>query len=148
MATASPANYDYVKKVGATKVFDYHDSDVAQQIRSAAPQKIELVFDAVSENGSTQQAFEVLGDKGVVILVLPAPTSVPNGVKAQTTLAMNLFDDPRTDHLWETFLEPALAQGKIITHPVAVRPGGLNGVQKVFDEHSQGVSGVKLVVNL
>ena len=64
LATASSANFDYVKSLGATQVFDYKAADVIEQIKAATGDNLRLVFDAF---GSHDTSVKALGKEGGVV---------------------------------------------------------------------------------
>lgn len=47
LATASTQNFDLVKSLGASHVFNYHDADVLKQIQKAAPEGVNAIVDFV-----------------------------------------------------------------------------------------------------
>lgn len=86
VSTASPANHDAVKALGADVVVDYKDEDVVQKL-VAALEGTEFggVYDAISEKGSIEAAAEVaqkVGGKQFIATVLPPPENLPGNVKA------------------------------------------------------------------
>ena len=58
---------------GATRVFDYWDEDVVEQIRKAAPNgKIDVVLDCVGDEGHTIKPIsKVVGARSRVGILLP-----------------------------------------------------------------------------
>jgi NADPH:quinone reductase-like Zn-dependent oxidoreductase len=54
LGVAGAANHDFVKSLGASEVFDYHDADWAQQVRTAAPGGVDLLLDCAG--GQTRDA--------------------------------------------------------------------------------------------
>ncbi|VDC06801.1 unnamed protein product [Peniophora sp. CBMAI 1063] len=73
-ATASPSAHEEVKALGASRVFDYKDPDVASKIREAAGEKgIIYALDAVSEKGTTDMVIDSISPTrgGKVMIVLP-----------------------------------------------------------------------------
>lgn len=80
VATASPSNFAYVKSLGADVVIDYHDGDKAvAEIIEATGGKLSLVYDAISEHGSTALSVRAIGPSGgKITTVLPVNDSVKN----------------------------------------------------------------------
>jgi NADPH2:quinone reductase len=70
---ASAGNHDYLRSLGASEVFDYHDPGWVDQVRAAVPGGIDLLFDATG--GQTRdQAIGAVRDGGRVIsIVLAGP---------------------------------------------------------------------------
>ena len=73
LGVASPGNHDYLRKLGASAVFDYHDADWAQQVRATVPGGVDLLLDC--SGGTTRdQAIGAVRDGGRVIsIVLSTP---------------------------------------------------------------------------
>jgi NADPH:quinone reductase-like Zn-dependent oxidoreductase len=158
-ATASPANHDYVKSLGATEVFDYRDKSVAQNILDAAKKRglqVTKVFDSISENGSLKLASDVLtgGGKGgelAIVLHWPADDPKPEGVDVSLTVAMRSGQDQSELGAWffNEWLQKALEEKSVVPAPkIQLVDGGIGATQKVFDMLKQGVSATKLVVEV
>jgi NADPH2:quinone reductase len=73
LGVASPGNHDYLRKLGASAVFDYHDAGWAQQVRATVPGGVDLLLDC--SGGTTRdQAIGAVRDGGRVIsIVLSTP---------------------------------------------------------------------------
>lgn len=158
-ATASPSNFEYVKSLGATAVFDYRDPNVVSNILEAAEEaglKIRKVFDAITENGSYKLASDVLvasgsGGKLVTVWKWPADEPKPEGIETVMTVALRHGQDQTEIGAWffNEWLEEAMANGTVVPAPrVQLVDGGINATQKVFDMLKSGVSATKLVVKL
>ncbi|KAI5481617.1 dehydrogenase [Pseudohyphozyma bogoriensis] len=150
VATASPANAEYVKSLGAEVVVDYHDAKKAvQEIKEATGGNLGLVVDAVSENGSTAAAVKAIGPRGGVIsLVLPVDKSVLDGrtdIQLVSSGARIVFEKPAFLDAFR-FLTEALEAKKFKPNNVEVIPRGLLGVDEGFRrQRAHQISGVKLV---
>jgi NADPH:quinone reductase-like Zn-dependent oxidoreductase len=69
VAVASPPNHDYLLRLGAGEVFDYHAADWAQQVRAAVPGGVDLLFDGAG--GQTRdQALDAVRDGGRAISII------------------------------------------------------------------------------
>ncbi|KAF8530064.1 GroES-like protein [Hysterangium stoloniferum] len=151
-ATASPANFDYVKSLGADRVFNYHEADVVDQIRAAAGDKLSRVYDAISENGSVENAAKVItAPSGRVSVILDVPTPDPSteNVKVVQTGAAKAGTDPEIGQRVYGLLQASLDQGKFTPNRVKVIPGGLLGVNEGFQlGRTHKVSGEKLVYRI
>jgi len=73
LAVASPDNHDYLRSLGASEVFDYHDADWAEQVRAVASGGVDLLFDGAG--GQTRdQAIGAVRDGGrAMFIVLQGP---------------------------------------------------------------------------
>jgi NADPH:quinone reductase len=76
LGVASRANHDFVRSLGATEVFDYHDADWVQQVRAAVPGGVDLLFDAAG--GQTRdQAVGAVRDGGRMVSIILSETPGP-----------------------------------------------------------------------
>ncbi|ODV89699.1 hypothetical protein CANCADRAFT_32875 [Tortispora caseinolytica NRRL Y-17796] len=165
VATASPHSFDLVKKLGATAVLDYHDSDVAEQIRKLTNDSLELGIDTISEDKSIPTAVEAFGSKGGKLALLLPYSSQPRKdvellfVLAYTSMAGHHcrhfgkdvepeMSKPSSDY-WEAF-EKTVFAGKYIEQAIKLNDGGLNAVSSVLDAVKTGKvpSGYKAVVKI
>jgi len=149
ISTASPANHDYVKSLGAEHVFDYHDADVVEKIRKAAGPNLSLVYDAISEGNSPELSVKSVtaASGGSVAAILPVPAGVSTEkVKIVQTGAIKAQEDPENGKAVYGVLEELLSRGTFIPNRVKIIPGGLNGVAHGFELGRQHkVSGEKFV---
>lgn len=86
IATASPANFDFVKSLGVKEVFDYKEKDVGNTIVEAVKKCGEFagVYDAISSPEALKLSIEMaekLGG-GFVAATLAPPEELPKNVKA------------------------------------------------------------------
>jgi NADPH:quinone reductase-like Zn-dependent oxidoreductase len=158
-ATASPHNFDLLRKLGADHVFNYRDADVGAQIRKASNDKLKLAFDCIAEHGSPEIcAAAISSSGGDISLLLPPPKEFSRkDVDIRWTLGYTALGDKYSDdfpanqedyefgsRFWK-LSEELINSGKIKTHPVEVR-NGLDGVTQGLQDLKDGkVSGVKLV---
>jgi NADPH:quinone reductase-like Zn-dependent oxidoreductase len=158
IATASPHNFDLLRKLGADQVFDYKEADVGAKIRKATNDKLKLVFDCIAEGNSFEiTAAAISSSGGHMSALLPVNDYPRNDVKTQFTFAYTALGEKYSDRVqasqedydfgakfWKQ-AEEWLNSGKLKTHPVEVR-NGLEGVpQGLQDLKDNKVSGVKLV---
>lgn len=69
IATASAANHDYVRGLGAHAVVDYRQGDFVSAVRAWAPEGVDVVYDTVG--GEVQQrSAEVVKPGGVLVSIL------------------------------------------------------------------------------
>lgn len=157
-ATASEKNHGYLKGLGATRVFDYKDPNVIQNIIKAVKEDgvtIDVAFDAA---GQIKSCGEILketksGDNALLSEAPPIPKDAPTieGVEV-------VFVDAPSDEkerqvffrsVWNQWINENLANGSLVPSPKAkVIPGGLEAINEALDELKAGVSGVKLVLEV
>ncbi|PVH97219.1 oxidoreductase-like protein [Periconia macrospinosa] len=165
VTTASPEHFDLVKSRGADVVFDYHDADCAQKIREYTKGSLPYVLDCVSTADSYKLIAsalpETLEAPAQMVTLLPADAWPRKDITPTVLLAYTSFGKaftkfgvdfpPIPAHFdfgvkWWSFSREILASGKVKTHPVALRGGGLGGIPNGIEEHAKGqVRGVKLV---
>ncbi|VDC06799.1 unnamed protein product [Peniophora sp. CBMAI 1063] len=99
-ATASPSAHEYVKALGASRVFDYKDPDVVSKIREAAgEQGIIYGLDSVSEQSSTTSTIDAMSSTrdGHLMILLPVPDETQNrrpNIKVELALAYTVLGYP------------------------------------------------------
>ncbi|KAL8783819.1 MAG: hypothetical protein Q9213_004365 [Squamulea squamosa] len=157
-AVASPHHHSKTREYGASHVFDYNDSNVLTNIANAAKQSgdtIRLAFDAISENGSSEQVVSVVeqqgGGKVVVTLPFPETAKKPDNIEILPTVAARINMDAKDFGAWlfNDFLEKSLVDKTFVPSPAIEKvEGGLASVQKALDLHRKGLSGKKLVIPL
>ncbi|MCJ1482172.1 hypothetical protein MMC06_002335 [Schaereria dolodes] len=157
-ATASPANHEYVKKLGAKAVFDYKDSHVVESMIAAAKKEgleIRYAFDAIAEHGSSPKTASIVSafGWGKMCATLPWPADSPKveNVMGSSTAAFRICTDQQGFGRWlfNDWLQGALADGSFVPSPSIEKvEGGLGSVQKALDMHMKGISGKKLVLPL
>lgn len=159
IATASPRNFDLVRKLGADEVFDYKDPDCGAKIREATKDNLKLVFDTISEKSSVAISCAALSTQGGHYSSFPPVKARPrddvkySSTLAYTALGVKFSDDyPASQADYEfgvkfwRLSEELINSGKIKAHPVEVRAGGLDVVPQGLQDLKDGnISGVKLV---
>jgi NADPH:quinone reductase len=87
LGVASPASHDYLRRLGASEVFDYHQPGWAEQVRAVAPGGVDLLFDAAG--GPTRdQAITAVRDGGrVVSIILSGPLTLDRGITGESFAA-------------------------------------------------------------
>lgn len=158
-ATASPQHHEYLKGLGASRVFDYKSDDVLKEIVDAAKED-GLVFKVGYHATGSQQlsvdVIEALRGNGEKVKLAIAPI-VDGSVKVPETVEtafVSAPDDLEARHeqcswIFKTWLQEKLATGQVVVSPkIKVVEGGLESADKALDELKAGVSGVKLVLEL
>ena len=177
IATASPKNNEYLKKLGADEVFDYKSATVVADIASAF--KGREAAGAISlGRGSVQKCIDVLGKckgnkfvaqatmdtsafpKGALdfppfvlsMVGLVVSTGIRSTIKGVSTKMINGSDLAFNEvgkAVFEDFLPAVLEAGKFIPAPEPQIVGqGLGHIQEAMDMSKKGVSAKKLVVKL
>lgn len=97
LVTASPHNHEALRKLGATKCFNYRDADVLDQIREFARRSgtnLHLAFDTIGYAGSAHMAewcYSCCIEGAKVVTTIPHP----NALKCFATRADDItFDGP------------------------------------------------------
>lgn len=178
ITTASPKNFDYVRRLGATEVFDYHSGTVVVDIIEALKNKQSAGAIAIG-NGSLEACIDIIaaskGRKFVSQASVPWPETMPsstmgimsvmssivwynvsnwfkskvNRVGSKFIFGSDLMVNEVSRVIYEDYLPTALAEGKYITAPEPQIVGkGLEYVQEALDVIMKGVSAKKVVVSL
>ncbi|TDL20447.1 GroES-like protein [Rickenella mellea] len=153
ITTASKANHDYVKSLGAKHVFDYRDANVVEEIRKAAGNNLSLVYDTVSTPATVKQSVESITSPtgGSIATILPSADSSlsTDTVKIVSTGSIKAFEHPEIGRALYALLAVLLEKKILKTNPVKVIDGGLNGVNEGFELGRQGkVSAEKFVYRI
>ncbi|KAF1974046.1 GroES-like protein [Bimuria novae-zelandiae CBS 107.79] len=147
VTTASPENFELAKSRGADAVFDYHDPECARLIKDYTKGQLKYVLDCVSTESSYKLIADALPETtdtpAQVVTLLPADTwprkdITPTAILAYTSLGKPFtkfgVDFPEIPPHFEfgvmfwKLSQKLLGEGKIKTHPVALRTGGLGGI--------------------
>ena len=151
ITTASPKNFQYVKKLGATQVFDYNSETVIADLIEAFKGKTSAGALAIG-NGSADPCAEVVSKssgKKFVALANPPPKELPGGVGFKFIFGSDLKDNEVGPAIFVDFLPKALGGGSFIAAPDAQVVGkGLESIQSGLDMLKKGVSAKKLVISL
>lgn len=159
ITTASPKNFDYVKKLGASQVFDYNSTSIVDELIDAFEGKniagalaIGNVLAAGNGAAAAAACLEVVdkskGNK-FVALAMRVPENTPSGVGARFIFGSSLKDNEVSAAVYGDYLPKALAEGKYIAAPDPHVVGkGLEHIQAAFDLQKKGVSAKKVVVTL
>ena len=105
ITTCSPRNFDLVKQLGASEIFDYRDTDVAKKIASAEP-NLEYVFDTIGSKTSSETGSQAMHNGGKLCTVRPGKANtenVPKNVEVSDVLVWTAF---LGDHSFAEFYWP------------------------------------------
>ncbi|CAB4252280.1 similar to Saccharomyces cerevisiae YNL134C Putative protein of unknown function with similarity to dehydrogenases from other model organisms [Maudiozyma barnettii] len=171
IAVASKKHEALLKEFGADDVFDYHDKDVVQQIKSKY-NNIQHLIDAVSEQYTIRQVYQCAADdlpvtimQLVFLTINDIPTEIRrDNVKIISTLIYSVtgyevkigeYTFPpnpiyrRDVSKFINFIAPKIQQGGISNMPVKICKNGLDDVPGLIDKLRKGeVRGEKLVTIL
>jgi NADPH:quinone reductase-like Zn-dependent oxidoreductase len=157
-STASPKNFELVKRLGASRVFDYNSPTVVSDLIGAFKGKICAGAIGIGQALSTkttslnEACIEVVAkSEGAkfVALAQPPPENILPGVEAKFIWGTSLKDDEVGKAIYEDFLPKALAQGQFVASPEPLVVGkGLDFVQEALKVQMAGVSAKKVVVSL
>ncbi|OBT66456.1 hypothetical protein VE03_03697 [Pseudogymnoascus sp. 23342-1-I1] len=159
ISTSSPKNFDYLRGLGASAVFDYASPTVTADIlaafkgkKSAGAVAIGGVDPAVN-NGIAKACLDVVdgseGRKFVAMAVHFDPKQLPEGVGAKFIFGSDLKDNEVGPAVFEHFLPKALEEGVFRCAPEPLVGGqGLESIQGAFALGQKGVSAQKVVVTL
>ncbi len=153
ITTASPKNFEYVKKLGASQVFDYNSKTIVDELVHAfTGQTTAGVFLSVGAPGVFEACADTLlkteGDKFIAACMHP-PKEVPDGISTKFIFASDLKDNEVSKVVYVDFLGKALAKGTYIAAPEPEVVGkGLEYIQAALDVQKKGMSAKKVVVSL
>ncbi|KAF2966873.1 hypothetical protein GQX73_g6705 [Xylaria multiplex] len=152
ITTASPHNFDYVKKLGASQVFDYNSPTVHEDLLSAFKSKtLAGVMDCIGAPAwdiCVDVALKTSGNKFVATTKRGFPDP-PEGVTLQAVFGLTIKDDEMGKAIYEDFLPKALETGSYKPAPEPLVAGhGIESVQAAVDLHRAGVSAQKVIVKL
>jgi len=175
MSTSSPKNFELLKSLGASHVFDYNDPDVIGKIVKAMNGKTSAGAMAIGEN-STFHCLDVLGNckgnKHIAMVTFPVPqqpkrfavvqilfyfitSMVSIAIKSRVRGIKTSFvwgavaHSPVGDAVYVNYLPEALANGTFRAAPEALVVGeGLEVIQRALVVQKRGVSAKKVVVKL
>ncbi|KAJ4373998.1 hypothetical protein N0V83_002737 [Neocucurbitaria cava] len=174
-STSSPKNFDLLKSLGASEVFDYKDPAVINDIVKAMDGRKTAGAIAIGEN-SVFHCLDVLGrcrgDRHIALATFPIPSqpkrfaalqivfyfvtatisiaikSRLRGIKTSTIFG-SVAHSPVGDAVYVRYLPEALATGKFRATPEPMVTGeGLEAIQDALDIQKKGISAKKIVVKL
>ena len=152
VTTSSQKNFEYVKKLGASEVFDYKDPTVNDDLVSCFKTKtIAGALDCIGGDAWTicmDVVHKSTGTKFVSTTKRGCPDP-PQGVTVKHIFATTIKDNEVGKAIYENFLPKALKAGTFVPAPEPLIAGkGLGSVQGAVDLLQKGVSATKVVVTL
>ncbi|CEL11134.1 hypothetical protein ASPCAL14240 [Aspergillus calidoustus] len=149
--TASPKNFEYVKSLGASQVWDYRSPTIVEDIVAAFSGKVSAGALAIGDGaaGPCAEIISRVEGKKFVSLASPAKSQLAGGVSSKFIFGGDLKDNEVGPAIFEAFLPKALEAGTFQAKPSGEVVGhGLEAIQKGLDDLKAGVSAKKLVVTL
>jgi len=156
--TASEKHHEYLKTLGASKVFDYRDDSVVEKIARAAKDDgitIDFGYDAVGQLESCLEVLKRCKGQEVAKLASAIPLSEDSpkveDVESRFVQAPKDVEERKElfHFIFAIWLKDKLAKGDFVPSPkIKVIEGGLESLDKGLDELKKGVSGVKLVLEI
>ena len=152
VTTASPKNFEYVKKLGASEVFDYNSSTVGDDLVNTFKEKtIAGALDCIGGPAWGVCIDVVRKSSGAKIVATTKPgfPDAPEGVTIKSVFGTTIKDNQVGKAVYEDFLPEALKAGSFVPAPEPLISGkGLESVQEAVGLHQKGVSARKVVVSL
>lgn len=152
VSTASPKNFQYVKKLGASQVVDYNNATAVDDVLSACKGKIMAgALDCIggSATVSCMAIMQKLDGNRTVVTVKPASNEPSEGVTVQFVEGSALKDNAVGPAIYGEFLLKAWKSGSFKPAPEPLIVGkGLEKVQDGIDLMQKGMSARKVVVSL
>lgn len=152
ITTASPKNFEYAKRLGATQVYDYNRPTITEDLLNAFKDKtIAGALDCIGGT-STKVCMDIVhkskGDKIISSTKRDWPDP-PQGLTMCSIFGTTLKDNAVGKAIYEDFLPKALDAGTFIPAPEPLVAGkGLESLQGAVDTVAKGISAKKVVVLL
>jgi NADPH:quinone reductase-like Zn-dependent oxidoreductase len=151
ITTASPKNWDYVKKLGASHVFDYRSDTIVADIVKAFEGKESAGALAIGQEvtGTCAEIVSKIGGKQFVASANMVPPTLPDGVTAKFIFGGDLKDNEVGPAIFVDFIPKGLKSGTFVPSPPSRVIGkGFETIQGGLNELPKGISASKLVVAL
>jgi NADPH:quinone reductase-like Zn-dependent oxidoreductase len=153
ITVASPKNFDYVKRLGASQVFDYNSHTVVEEILGAFQGKaLTGVLDCIGGSACWIPCCEVAKRSAgfkIVVTTKPGWPEPPKGVDIKFVQGTGLKNDEVGKSIFEDFLPSALESGAFIPAPDPLVAGeGLGSIQEAIHLQAKGMSAKKVIVLL
>ncbi|KAI9034990.1 zinc-binding alcohol dehydrogenase family protein [Aspergillus affinis] len=154
VATASPANHQFLKDLGASAVFDYKSPSVVEDIvKELQGSEIAGIYDAITTDQSLEPVAAIarlIGSHDIA--TVNYRESSPEGVNFKMVICYALAFSPHEkigEAVWGEFVPKALASGQLQAKldPFVVGHG-LSEIQRAVDLQKAGISAKKVVVTL
>lgn len=156
--TASERHHEYLKGLGASRVFDYHGEDVVERIVEAVKEdgvELRLGYDAVAQLKPCLDILKELKGEGTARLAEARP--IAEDAPKVEGIEVKFMSSPTNEEermeffhfVFGVWLKEKLETGEFVPSPkIQILEGGLEGANKGLDVLRNGVSGVKLVLEV
>ncbi|KAL9612464.1 MAG: hypothetical protein Q9167_002936 [Letrouitia subvulpina] len=152
VTTASPKNFQYVKRLGASEAFDYNTPTVGDDlVKYLQNRTIAGALDCIGGSASSICMEVVLKSSGAKFVAttkrgFPDP---PEGVVIKQVFGSTIKNNQVGKAVYVDYLPKALDAGTFVPAPEPLIAGsGLDSLQGAVDLYKQGVSATKIVVTL
>ncbi|KAG9505314.1 hypothetical protein J7337_002281 [Fusarium musae] len=158
ITTASPKNFDYLKKLGASQTFDYNSPTIKDDLLAAVKGK--AVAGTIANGGLNVSVYPSIVEACAAV-ALSSPDNcklvpltmvprfpVPDSVETKFVIPL-ATDKDLASWIFNDYISEALANGSFVPAPEAEIVGhGLGGLQSALDTLDAGVSAKKIVVTM
>ncbi|GAB1526957.1 hypothetical protein RhiTH_010131 [Rhizoctonia solani] len=154
VTTASAQHANFLRSLGATRVFDRNVDTTT--VQSAFPTPVSLVLDSISIAATQEFAFEVLITQSLVpdahiVLMLPPTNSLKEKISGEKVAVHTAYGSSHrfkdlTMPFWRN-IEQWIKDGKFVPNRVQVVKGGLAALPEAIDISRKGLSCVKIVIH-
>lgn len=152
IATASAKNFEYVKQLGASEVFDYKSESVVDDLVEAFKGRTFAgVLDCIGFEAAklSVEVVKRVAGRGAVASTKGGVDDLPEGVTLTKIFGITLRDNGVGKAVYADYLPQALAKGSFVPSPEPLVQGnGLEHVQAGIDRLMEGVSAAKVVVTI
>ncbi|KAJ4259739.1 hypothetical protein NW762_007670 [Fusarium torreyae] len=158
ITTASPRNFDYLKRLGASQVFDYNSPTIKDDLVAAVKGKI--VAGAIANGGLDVSVYPSIVDacaavalsspdnRKLVPLTMVPRFQLPDGIETKFVVPL-ATDKKLSSWAFNDFISDKLASGDFVPAPEPnVVSHGLETLQTALETLDAGVSAKKIVVTV
>lgn len=152
IATASAKNFEYVKSLGASEVYDYKSESIVDDLVKAFEGKTFAgVLDCIGFEAAklSVEVVKRVAGKGAVASTKGGVDDLPEGITLSKIFGITLRDNGVGKAVYGDYLPQALTSGTFVPSPEPLVQGkGLEHIQAGVDRLMAGVSAAKVVVTL
>jgi NADPH:quinone reductase-like Zn-dependent oxidoreductase len=153
VASASPKNFDLLKKLGASQLFDDNSRSVVEDLAAFFQGKTSAgTLDCIGPadiQGTVLDVVSKIGEGFKFVATVKPAIPTPEGVRSKHIFASTIQMNHVGKGVYEDFLPAALAAGTFVPAPEPNVVGkGLESIQAAVDIQRKGVSASKIVVTL